>query len=679
MKRNLFIIIFFIILTEGVRGQNSLPDIFTGDRDNDLISFSLKREAAMAYNLLQMPQSKDEWITRREELKDIILQQAKVSYQPNLPLDLRETGDYKIDGGSIKNIYFQTRPNVYATANLYIPAGKGPFPAVVVTMGHSRVGKLYPEYQALGQTLVMNGYVVVAIDPWGAGERTTIHGDFEYHGANLGASLLNVGETLMGVQITDNMRAVDLLTSLPFVDSKNIGATGASGGGNQVMWFAALDERIKAVVPAVSVGTFQSYILNSNCICEALPGGLTFTEESAVLGLIAPRALKICSGLLDSNMAFNPKEMLRSFHGAETIYSFYGADNNLSYQIFDTPHGYFPEMREAMLGWFDLHLKNEGTGAPKKEKQFTLLPESELMVFPKGQRPLEVVTTGEYCFNKGTLLKLKMLSDDNINIQRKKEDLKQILKISSNYGLKDIHQLSDSNDWERCILETITGDLIPLLLYLPNKSSREYVLIANSKGKDSIDGELINELITKGRGICIVDLWGIGESSSPEAKRIDGLQPEFHTLFRSALWLGQPMQGVWVEQLNIVLNWLINLHQVKNITVDADRELAVTSILSSVLGNKVDKLILREMPSSYLFDKSADANNFSMAIHVPDFLLWGDMSLAVAMSGKDIIFINPLTISGRELSEKEIEEFKNDLSNFNSLLEKRSEVLFKNK
>lgn len=679
MKRNLFIIIFFIILTEGVRGQNSLPDIFTGDRDNDLISFSLKREAAMAYNLLQMPQSKDEWITRREELKDIILQQAKVSYQPNLPLDLRETGDYKIDGGSIKNIYFQTRPNVYATANLYIPAGKGPFPAVVVTMGHSRVGKLYPEYQALGQTLAMNGYVVVAIDPWGAGERTTIHGDFEYHGANLGASLLNVGETLMGVQITDNMRAVDLLISLPFVDSKNIGATGASGGGNQVMWFAALDERIKAVVPAVSVGTFQSYILNSNCICEVLPGGLTFTEESAVLGLIAPRALKICSGLLDSNMAFNPKEMLRSFHGAETIYSFYGADNNLSYQIFDTPHGYFPEMREAMLGWFDLHLKNEGTGAPKKEKQFTLLPESELMVFPKGQRPLEVVTTGEYCFNKGTLLKLKMLSDDNINIQRKKEDLKQILKISSNYDLKDIHQLSDSNDWERCILETITGDLIPLLLYLPNKSSREYVLFANSKGKDSIDGELINELITKGRGICIVDLWGIGESSSPEAKRIDGLQPEFHTLFRSALWLGQPMQGVWVEQLNIVLNWLINLHQVKNITVDADRELAVTSILSSVLGNKVDKLILREMPSSYLFDKSADANNFSMAIHIPDFLLWGDMSLAVAMSGKDIIFINPLTISGRELSEKEIEEFKNDLSNFNPLLEKRSEVLFKNK
>ena len=319
MKRNLLLLIIFLILTKGIRGQNGLPDIFSGERNNDLISFSLKSQAAKAFNLLQLPQTKEEWSTRREELKEDILRHANVSYHPDLPLTCKKTGEYEMEGFSIKNIYFQTRPDVYATANLYIPQGNGPFPAVVITMGHARNGKLYPEYQALGQTLAMNGYVAIAIDPWGAGERTTVHGDFEYHGANLGASLLNVGETLMGVQITDNMRAVDLLMSLPFVDHKYIGATGASGGGNQVMWLAALDERIKAVVPVVSVGTFQSYILNSNCICEALPAGLTFTEESEVLGLIAPRALKICSGLRDANAAFNPQEMLRSYHGAKKI------------------------------------------------------------------------------------------------------------------------------------------------------------------------------------------------------------------------------------------------------------------------------------------------------------------------------------------------------------------------
>jgi len=676
MKRNLFVLLFFVILCKGVRGQNDLPGIFTGDMNNDLISFSLKREAAKAYNLLQVPQSKDEWITEKEELRENILQHARVSYDPDLLLEYRETAAYKKEGFSVRNIFFQTRPHVFATANLYIPDGNGPFPAVVVAMGHSRTGKLSPGYQMLGQTLARNGYVALAIDPWGAGERTTVHGEFEYHGANLGASLLNVGETLIGLQITDNMRAVDLLSSLPFVDRKNIGATGASGGGNHVMWLAAMDKRIKAVVPVVSVGTFQSYILNSNCICETLTGGLTFIEESAVLGLIAPRALKICNGLRDANAAFHPQEMLRSFNGAKTIYRLYSADNKLSYQIFDTPHGYFPEMREAMLGWFDLHLKNEGTGAPKEEKQLVPLPESELMVFPKGQRPPEVVSTGDYCFNQGSLLRSRMLSDNDMYIQEKKDELKQILRIPNSYDLKDIHQLPDSKGWELYVLETTTGDFIPLLLYLPNKSSSEYVLIANSKGKDWIDTDLIDGLIARGTGICIVDLWGIGESASSEAKRIDGSLPEFHTLFRSALWLNQTMQGIWIGQLDIVLSWLVNSHQIKEITIDADRELAVASILSSVLGNKPDKLILREMPLSYLFDKSGDIDHFSMAIHIPDFLLWGDMSLAVAMSGKDITFIDPVTISGKELSRKEIEEFRTEVNHFSSCSEKRSVVHF---
>ncbi len=666
MKSKLFVLLFIVIFSKGIRGQNDLPYIFTDNKNNDLISFSFKREAAKAYNLLQVPQSKDEWDTRREKLREAILAHARVSYNHDLPLEYSETAIYKKGGFLVKNIIFQTRPDLFATANLYIPEGKGLFPAVVVTMGHSRNGKLFHEYQALGQTLAMNGYVAIAIDPWGAGERTTVHGDFEYHGANLGASLLNVGETLMGLQITDNMRAVDLLSSFPFVDSKNIGATGASGGGNQVMWLAAMDERIKAVVPVVSVGTFQSYILNSNCICEALDGGLTFTEESAVLGLIAPRALKICNGLGDSNAAFHPREMLRSFNGAQAIYRFYDAEENLSYQIFDTPHGYFPEMREAMLGWFDLHLKNKGTGTPKKEKPFAPLPESELMVFPKGQRPEEIVSTAEYCFNQGSLLRAKMLSDTSMNIREKKDELKRIVRISDNYDLKNVHQLSNVNNWERYVLETTTGDLIPLLLYFPNKSSREYVLFAHSKGKEWIDADLIDEFITRGTGICIIDLWGIGENDSPEAKHVDGLLPEFHTLFRSALWLDQTIQGIWINQLNIVLNWLANSDRVKEITIDADRELAVASVLSSVFGDKADKLILREMPLSYLFDKSGDINYFSMAIHIPDFLCWGDMSLATALSNKDIIFIDPVTISGRELSDNEIEEFKSELYHFNS-------------
>ena len=224
--------------------QSKLPEVFSAYKTNDIIAKALEYEAAKAFEVLQIPSNKEDWLRNRDALREQIIAKAKVSFYPNLPLKYKETRSHKLQNYTVKNVYFQTHPNVYATANLYIPDGKGPFPGVVVMMGHSRSGKLADDYQSLGHTLAMNGFVALNIDPWGAGERGTIDGEFEYHGSNLGASLMNIGETLMGMQITDNMRAVDLLCSFPFVDSNNIGATGASGGGNQTTLLAAIDERI---------------------------------------------------------------------------------------------------------------------------------------------------------------------------------------------------------------------------------------------------------------------------------------------------------------------------------------------------------------------------------------------------------------------------------------------------
>jgi hypothetical protein len=60
----------------------------------------------------------------------------------DLPFDVQETGTITLDGYSIKNIAFQSLPGAYATANLFIPDGEGPFPAVIVMLGHWEEGKL---------------------------------------------------------------------------------------------------------------------------------------------------------------------------------------------------------------------------------------------------------------------------------------------------------------------------------------------------------------------------------------------------------------------------------------------------------------------------------------------------------------------------------------------------------
>ena len=122
----------------------------------------------------------------------------------------------------------------------------------------------------------------------------------EYHGEMVAATLFPIGLPLSGLQVYENMRAVDYLQSRPEVDPGKIGITGASGGGNQTMYAGAFDERFQCVVPTCSVGTYNAYLSAACCMCEVVPGALTFTEEGDVLGLAAHRGLMVTSATMDA-------------------------------------------------------------------------------------------------------------------------------------------------------------------------------------------------------------------------------------------------------------------------------------------------------------------------------------------------------------------------------------------
>ena len=77
-----------------------------------------------------------------------------------------------------------------------------------------------------------------------------------------------------------------------------------------------------------------------NCVCEVLVDGLDFTEESGILAMVAPNALALYNGTKESNPAFFPSEMLRSYENAREIYELYGAADKIQTLILDLPHGY---------------------------------------------------------------------------------------------------------------------------------------------------------------------------------------------------------------------------------------------------------------------------------------------------------------------------------------------------
>lgn len=652
---------------------DSIPHILPNNHA-DLVYSKLRHEAAIMFATYQLPATREEWEQYRFHLKDEVIKKTGFTINHQLALNMKESGSTQMEGYTVKNIIFQVQPDIYATANLYIPDGKGPFPGVVVMSGHSINGRL-GSTQALGFGLALNGYVAISIDPWGAGERTTTYGTFEYHGANLGAALMNIGESLMGRQIIDNMRGVDLLCSLPFVDPEKIGATGASGGGNQTMWLAAMDERVKAAVPVVSVGTFESYVMGNNCVCETLIDGLTFTEESGILALVAPRALLISNGLKDANTAFYPSEMLRSYTNTMPVFEMYNANNKFSHLIFDGPHSYPMETREAMLDLFNRYLKDDPSASIADISRDDRLPEEKLMNFPAGQRDKSVISTAEYCRKKGNELRSAFLNNLSFDKKQKIKELREILGIGEMSVLKNVTQYPSMDGWDRFTLETNDGKLIPVWHSGSQQSANGYVIMSTPEGGKNIPLSSVKEWYKKGKGVVIADLSGIGESTSSRTIKND-TRSRLHDLSRSEIWLGKTVLGQWVKELDVVTQFLDSRFNAREISIEGNKESGLAGLFLSALEGNIENVVLRNSPVSYLFDDRESINFFSMGVHIPGFLVWGDVSLVAALSGKNISFINPVTMSGHELTENELMTYKKEFEDLRRVNKQTEETIF---
>lgn len=638
-------------MAQSVLGQTTLPKVFSANTP-DKTAIGIREQAKAASQAITRLYTNESTVTNKDSIRSFIFAQAGVTYHKETPLNLKSIKTIQLGSFRIENIRYQSQPGVYVTASLYVPEGTGPFPAVVNMHGHWPGARRTEIAQTTAQLLAQNGYVCINVDAWGAGERSPNPHMHEYHGSALGASLLHVGSSLLGQQLTDNIRAVDLLCSLPYVDSSNIGATGASGGGNQTMWLAAADNRIKAIVPVVSIGTFESYIMNSNCFCELLPSGLCGLETWTVLGSMAPRPLKILTAMNDANPAFTSTQMLRSFKKAKQIYASNGAAKQIEYELFNSGHGYWNEMQISMLSWFNQHLKNGSRPNYTAIDKITILPEDSLATYMGVPREIEVTTTAQFCREKGQMLRKKMFDAANFPDGVKRSELINLTGFIPN-AVKKTHPTGTVNGWEKIIIETEGGNLIPLLIKHPSGENRTYNLLFYPSGKDSIPDNLLAKYSAGNAGVVLADLWGTGEKESAEARRIDGSLPPFHTLSRSLLWLGKTIMGNWIEEVDAIQQVIKTNYQARHITLCGYRETAVAILLHAAITNGKDPLILEEGPISYLFDQEPNVNFYNMSIYLPGFLVWGDISLAASLTEAPITVIDPRSISGRTLSKKE--------------------------
>lgn len=576
-----------------------------------------------------------DWNSYRQKLRSQLCELFGTSYDENLPLNYQVLKEIAYDGIIIKNVIYQTRPGIYTTATIYQPQGDGPFPGVLNLHGHWLEGRLAPRVQSRGLLLAKNGYVVLSPDTFGLGERSTNHTQYEHHGRTLGAALYNIGETLMGCILVDNKRSIDLLSSLDEVDSNNIGVTGASGGGNQTMWLAAMDDRLKAAVPVCSVGSFASYIGEPNCVCETLPGGLKVTEMAGILALAAPKAMLICTGLYDVK-TFSPQEMLRSYNAAKVVYQSMNASSNFAYTILNQGHAYSKEAREAMVGFFDLHLKGIGNGLPKKEILYRTLEQEELLAFEAGKRPTEIVSVAQYCYNKGKELHQQLFARSSFNKDEEIAKLFKLLKVDTSLTVTEDVELIPIDIWQRFQLTLSNGKNIPLV-FLEN--GNKITLFIHFNGKQNVPNSTLDNAFKANSTIALVDLTGHGETQA-EPDRVR----QYHQLSRSLLWKGATLCGVWTSEIIAIVNYLTKKYPEKNISLHGFKETAIACIYATLGCEKVSEVILEDAPVSYTFNKVSEF--YGMAMPVPGILTWGDIPLAIALSNAKISWINPRNSDG---------------------------------
>ncbi len=285
--------------------------------------------------------SAEDWTKRRQELREGFLRGAGLWPLPDRPrVRVISHSFRKRDGYSVENVALETMPGFYCTGNLYRPlAQQGAGPGILCPHGHFRpLGRFRANHQIRCAHFARMGATVFSYSMvgWQDSKQTT-HND----------------PLVLALQTWNSLRALDFLAQLPTVDTERLGITGASGGGTQTFFLAALDDRVRASAPVVIVYPWSA---PQGCLCEGGLPVMQATETNAIelAASVAPRAqLLISVGAPDPTKEF-PKF---GFPFIKQVYErHHKAENAQLLHLEPEKHDFGPSKRNAVYAFFAKHL-----------------------------------------------------------------------------------------------------------------------------------------------------------------------------------------------------------------------------------------------------------------------------------------------------------------------------------
>ena len=341
--------------------------------------------ARLSEHIHEGAESREAWEAKRARLRQEYFDMLGLWPLPErTPLNAKITGTLDRDGYRVEKLHFQSKPGLYVTGNLYLPARiEGKLPAVLYVCGHSGRGRdgNKTSFQHHGQWFATHGYACLIIDTLQLGEIPGIHhGTYRenrwwWHSA---------GYTPAGVECWNGMRALDYLVSRPEIDAGRLAVTGISGGGAATFWIAAADERVKACVPVSGMSDLESYVTQKVCNghCDCMFFYNTYRWEwSTIAALIAPRAMLFENSGYDPIFPMPANERIRD--RLADAYRWYEKKPGELFDIGVTPGGHSDnvELRLMAYRWINKQLKNDNSEV--SEPSLPTIEGKDLRVFPE--------------------------------------------------------------------------------------------------------------------------------------------------------------------------------------------------------------------------------------------------------------------------------------------------------
>jgi dienelactone hydrolase len=544
-------------------------------------------------------------------------------------------------------------------ANVYLPTqGAGPFPAILMPVGHSPEGKEGERTTAIG--LARKGFVVLKYDPIGQGERlqyydpdlriSKVGSTTDEHSHANGHTVL-IGDSVARYRTWDGIRGIDYLLTRPDVDPKRIGVTGCSGGGTLTTYIAALDDRVAAAAPSCYITNWRALLEKlgpqdgEQSVAHFLTEGLDIPDYIA---LFAPKPYLIASTTDD----FFPLEGARqAFEEAKRFHGLFGAGDRVEWFVGPGGHGMPRESREAVYAFFLKHLRG-GEGDPK-EAPVVLDPLEKILCTPTGQVADSFGSETVYTLNRKraeSLLRRQAAADLPAVVRR-------LAGITVQPGgtppAATVHRTWNRTGYRADLISlqlpgnvALTGSLLVPAGAGPHRA----VIISDARPKDVVAAPGGDADALARQGFLVLALQPRGTREKP-ATAAGGYVGDFDLAFHAYL-VSKSLTGIRAEDVIHAVDFLLSRQDVQRdgLAAIGYGAAGVYVLHAAALDRRIARVMTHQSPALLRLGVDRPIHRHIYEVAVPSMLTAYDLDdLMRAIAPRPVTIINPVDLLERPL------------------------------